>query len=65
MFDFRPTRSSRSVWLAAHMKETNVLTDAAHHRRRVHVSGVWQHGKEKTCNYVHVTKVDVVSIRFF
>src|SRR5438876_5480037 len=65
MFDFRPTRSSRSIWLAAHMKETNLLTDAAHHRRSVHVSGVWRHGKEKMCDYVHVTRIEVVSRRSF
>jgi hypothetical protein len=65
MFDFRSTGSSRLVWLAAPMKATNLLTDAARHRRRVHVSGVWRRGKEQTCNYVHVTKVEVASSRFF
>ena len=65
MFDFRATNPNRLVWLAAPMKETNRLTDAARHRRRVRVSGVWRHGKDKTCNYIHVTKVEVVKSRLF
>jgi hypothetical protein len=59
MFDFRPAHSKIPVWLAARMKESKVLTDAARHRRTVRVSGVWQHGKEKTCRYINITGVTV------
>lgn len=57
MFDFRTT-SSNTVWLAAPMPETKVLTEAANHHRRVHISGKWRRGKQTGCNYVDVTKVD-------
>jgi hypothetical protein len=57
MFDFR-IGSSKSVWLAAPMRETKVLTEAASRHRRVHVSGIWRHGKQAGCSYVDVTKVD-------
>jgi predicted acyl esterase len=59
MFDFRPAHSKIPIWLAARMKESKVLTDAAKHRRTVRVSGVWQHGKERTCRYINITGVTV------
>jgi hypothetical protein len=65
MFDFQTTRSSRRVWMAARMHETKMLTEAAKRRRPVHVWGSWQRGREKGCSYVHVTKVEVTSSRFF
>jgi hypothetical protein len=65
MFDFQSPHSSRRVWLAARMRETKVLTEAAKRRRRVHVWGNWQRGKEKGCSYIHVSKVEVMSSRFF
>jgi hypothetical protein len=58
MFDFHGAHSSRSVWLAARMNETKLLTGAARVARRVHVWGVWKRGKDKNCNYVDVTKVE-------
>jgi hypothetical protein len=57
MFDFHTLNSRSSVWLAARMDETKLLTDAARHRKKVHVSGIWKRGKDKNCNYVTVTKV--------
>ena len=65
MFDFEATRSSRRVWMAARMHETKVLTEAAKRRQRVHVWGNWQRGKEKGCSYIHVSKVEIMSSRFF
>ena len=59
MFDFHALNSRSSVWLAARMDETKLLTDAARHRKRVHVSGIWKRGKDKNCDYVTVTKVTV------
>jgi hypothetical protein len=64
MFDFRPARARESIYLAAHAKESKILTDAAKHRRTVQISGVWEHGKEKACRYVHITRV-VVQKGFF
>ena len=58
MFDFRTT-SSNTVWLAAPMRETKILTEAASRRRRVHISGKWRRGKQAGCSYVDVTKVDL------
>jgi uncharacterized lipoprotein YajG len=65
MFDFQGADSRAAVWLAARMKDTKLLTDAARRSERVHVSGVWHRGKEKACNYVDVSKVEAASSRFF
>jgi hypothetical protein len=59
MFDFQTVRSRGPVWLAARMHDTKALTDAANHRRRVHVWGIWQHGRDKDCNYVNVTRISL------
>ena len=64
MFDFRADHAKSWTWLAAHAKETKVLTEAAQRRRHVHVWGNWQRGKEKGCSYVHVTRVESASNRF-
>ena len=59
MFDFQAVRSRSPVWLAARMHDTKALTDAANQRRRVHVWGVWQSGKDRGCNYVNVTRISL------
>ena len=56
MFDFRG-RGADTVWLAASMRETKVLTQAARTNHRVHVYGTWRRGKEPGCSYVSVTRV--------
>lgn len=56
MFDFDMGFGQR-IWLAAGAKETSVLTSAAQHHRRVHVSGTWRHGKDKDCRYVSVATI--------
>jgi hypothetical protein len=56
MFVFRAARSTTTIWLAAPARE--ILTDAAHGQRRVHVLGKWRHGKMQSCNYVEVTQVE-------
>jgi hypothetical protein len=48
------------VYLAAHVKESNLLTDAARHHRTVRISGIWQRGRENTCRFVNVTNVTVL-----
>src|SRR6187200_260686 len=53
MFGFHGTRSA--VSLAAPRRETEVLTDAANKRRRVHVLGKWRRGGQSNCSYVEVT----------
>src|SRR5438128_3459854 len=40
MFDFHGPGST--VWLAASMHQTKILTDAAKQHRRVHISGKWR-----------------------
>ena len=41
------------------MPETKILTEAAKHQRRVHVTGKWRHAKMQGCNYVEVTQVEM------
>jgi hypothetical protein len=57
VFDFKSPNARRIVWLAAPKKQSKMLTDAANHGRRVHISGVWRHGRDKGCVYVEVTKI--------
>ena len=59
MFDFRAVRSSNTICLAALMRDSRVLTDAARQRRSVHISGVWKRGLDRTCSYVNITSVAV------
>ena len=59
MFEFTAAHSRAPVCLAAHVKDSNVLTEAAKRRRTVQISGVWQRGREKGCRFVNVTKVTV------
>ncbi len=56
MFDFHGAGSM--VWLAAPMRETRVLTDAAKKNRRVHILGRWRHGGQSNCSYVEVTSAE-------
>ena len=58
MFVFRAGKSS-AIPMAASMQQTKILTDAAHHNRRVHVSGRWRRGKPTGCAYVDVTQVEM------
>ena len=58
MYDFHGAGST--VWLAAPMHESKVLTDAANKNRRVHVSGKWRHGGQSNCSYVAVTNVELL-----
>src|SRR5213595_4127851 len=53
MFDFHGAGST--VWLAAPMWETKILTDAANKNQRVHISGKWRRGVQSKCSYVEVT----------
>ena len=57
MFDFHATQST--VSLAAPMRETKILTDAANKNQRVHISGRWQRGGESNCSYVQVTSAEL------
>ena len=57
MFEFHG--GSSTVWLAAPMWETKILTDAANKNRRVHISGKWRRGGEPNCSYVEVTSADL------
>jgi hypothetical protein len=58
MFVFRAGRSN-SIPMAAPMRETRILTDAAHRNRSVHVSGKWRRSKQSGCAYVEVTDAEV------
>jgi hypothetical protein len=57
MFDFHGTGST--VWLAAPMWTTKILTDAANKNQRVHVSGKWRRGGQSKCSYVEVTTAEL------
>ena len=58
MFDFDGARSTSAVWLAANMSDSKLLTDAAKHHRRVHVTGKWRLGHDRSCSYVSVTNAE-------
>jgi hypothetical protein len=47
----------KPVALAAPFRESRALTEAVRAGRRVHVTGVWRHGRKKDCGYVEVTQV--------
>jgi hypothetical protein len=48
----------KPVALAAPFRQSRILTEAARAGRRVHVAGVWRHGRHKDCGYVEVLRVD-------
>jgi hypothetical protein len=58
MFLFRAGKSA-AIPMAARVRETKILTAAAHRGRSVHVSGRWRRGKAPGCAYVEVTQVEV------
>src|SRR5438445_10396654 len=57
MFDFHGRGST--VWLAAPMWETKILTEAANENQRVHISGKWRRGGQSNCSYVEGTGVEL------
>jgi hypothetical protein len=59
VFDFHPAESKSPVWLAADVRASKQLTQAAREHRRVHIVGTWKRGREKQCGYVDVKKVIV------
>jgi hypothetical protein len=62
MFDFRITASRWIFQVAAPMRETKLLTEAANRNRRVRIWGTWQRGGEPGCDYLSVTKIEPLSI---
>ena len=56
MFEFHGANST--LWLAARMWETKILTEAANKNRRVHISGKWRRGGQTNCSYVEVTSAE-------
>ncbi len=58
MFVFHSGRST-SISLAAPMRESKILTDAAHDHRSVRVVGRWRRGQAPDCYYVEATQVQV------
>lgn len=50
---------SRGVSMAAPFHVSKILTEAAHDRKTVRVSGKWRHGKAAGCNYVEATQAEV------
>lgn len=59
MFDFHRAGFAPIVWLAAPMRESTILTNAAKHRQRVHILGKWRRGRQKDCIYVDVTMTEI------
>lgn len=62
MFDLRVTGARGTVQLAAPMRETKVLTEAANRNRRVRVWGIWQDSGQPGCDFISVSKVEPLSI---
>jgi len=58
MFVFHTARST-SISLAAPMRQSKIMIDAAHDRRSVRVFGRWRRGKAPDCYYVEATQVEV------
>jgi len=58
MFVFHSGRSS-SIPMAAPMRQTKILTDAARRKRSVRVSGKWRRSKQPGCAYVEVTDAEM------
>ena len=58
MFVFHGARST-SISMAAPFRISKLLTEAAHDRKTVHVSGKWRRGKVPECNYVEATQAEV------
>jgi len=58
MFVFHTARST-SILLAAPMRQSKIMIDAAHDRRSVRVFGRWRRGKAPDCYYVEATQVEV------
>jgi hypothetical protein len=56
MFEFHGANST--VWMAARMWETKILTEAAHKNGRVHISGKWRRSGQTNCSYVEVTSAE-------
>jgi hypothetical protein len=57
MFDFKRTRSARTIWLAANAKDEKLLADATTCDCPIHVVGIWRRGSSPNCYYVSVTSV--------
>jgi hypothetical protein len=60
MYDFRITGARSTVQLAAPMRASKLLTEAANRNRRVRIWGTWRH--RDGCDYVEVTKAEPLSI---
>ena len=60
MFDFRITGARSIVQLAAPMRESKLLTEAANRHRRVRIWGSWHRGTG--CDYIEVTRVEPLSV---
>jgi hypothetical protein len=58
MFVFHAPKSG-AIPMAASMRETKILSDAAHRNRSVHVSGRWRQSKQAGCAYVEVRQVEL------
>ena len=58
VFVFRGGKST-SVPMAAPIRQSKIMTDAARRNRSVHVSGRWRRSKEKGCAYLEVTQVEM------
>lgn len=62
MFDFRITGSRVPISLAAPVRESRLLTEAANRHRRVRIWGNWRESQDHSCTYVNVTKVEPLSV---
>ena len=58
MFLFHGGRPG-GISMAAPFHVSKILTEAAHDRKTVRVSGKWRRGKAAGCNYVEATQAEV------
>ena len=48
-----------AISMAAPFRVSRILTNAAHDRQTVHISGKWRRGKTPGCSYVEATQAEV------
>jgi hypothetical protein len=56
---------SRLISMAAPFHVSNVLSDAAHNHKTVHVVGRWRQSKGPGCSYIEATQAELIQKSFW
>jgi hypothetical protein len=56
---------SAQISMAAPFRVSQILSDAAHNHKTVHVAGKWRHGKTSGCSYVEAIQADPIRKSFW